>query len=109
MVAEVNLLVQAAGLAQQLERIVDARMRRPVVLQDGRNPPQGYVGGFAPVPVIQRRLQLVAVRAAVPEKINDLDAVASLDRLRGDQAIVYILSRANFLRLCVSNEARDSQ
>jgi hypothetical protein len=84
-------------------------VRRPGIPQDRRNAAHGDVGGLALRPFVERRLQLVAIGAAVPEKIDDLDALPGLDRLRGDEAVLQVLARTHFLCLRRAGKKRSCQ
>src|SRR5262245_14376216 len=73
-------------------------MRGPAVPQDSRNTTQSDVRRLASDPIFQRGLKVVAVGAAVPEKVYDLDPGAGFDGLRWlDQAVLDVLAGPHVL------------
>ena len=76
-----DVVVQAVDEPHRFDRIVGLGERHPRVLENGRHALEFHVGGLAFQPRAERRLQAVAMRAAVPEKLDHLDTRTRRDGL----------------------------
>ncbi|MNL30206.1 hypothetical protein D3C87_1519280 [compost metagenome] len=68
-----HLAVQRVQLAQRLQRIEDLGVRQQVVAEGHRHALEHHVLALLAGPGFQLRLEVVAVRAAVPEELGHFD------------------------------------
>src|SRR6267143_4409164 len=74
--------------AERLEAVEDRGVLRPALVEHCRHPPELHVAGQLLLPVFDQRLEVVAMDAAVPEELDDLDLALALYRLRRLQLAV---------------------
>src|SRR5688572_28910281 len=96
-------MVEPRQLAEVLQRVEDPGMGYPAFTKNGWNAPQLDIGGLAHEPLLERGLQLIAIRAAVPEEFDDFDATCGRDRLLGNDAVLVVHPRLPLL----SHRSRD--
>src|SRR4029079_2680564 len=81
---------QPRFLTQRIERVIDLGQHLPALLEHDRHPPELDVGRRGLEPILQVRLEIAAMRAAVRKEFDDLDLLARFDRLRHLQSGVIL-------------------
>jgi hypothetical protein len=84
MMGPVNLLMEATELTEPFESVIKPSVGHPALAKNGGDASQLYICGLALQPAFEEWLQLIAVRAAVPEKFDDLDPLTGRRQLRRD-------------------------
>ncbi|MNT24432.1 hypothetical protein D3C72_1599020 [compost metagenome] len=84
-----DLVVHGVELADGFQRIEDLGVRQQVVAEGHRHALEHHVVALLLDPGFEVGLEVVAVRAAVPEELGDLD-LARGDRLRRLQDLVFL-------------------
>src|SRR2546425_2484660 len=74
--------------AERLEAVEDRGVLRPALVEHRRHAPELHVARQLLLPVLDQRLEVVAVDAAVPEELDHLDLALALHRLRRLQLAV---------------------
>src|SRR5208283_1775494 len=68
-----NQTVQALGFAQHFERVIKARVRNPGFAESRRYAAKHDIGRQLPDPRLDDGLESIAMRATVPEELDDFD------------------------------------
>src|SRR3989304_1718426 len=69
--------VQAFSFAHRLERVIGFGERYPGIVAYHRHAAKDQVSWLALAPALEQRLQLVAIRTSVKEKLDDLHTFAA--------------------------------